>query len=221
MIKLKGIYKSYVTPYQKLSVLKGIDLVICAGEMVSIMGSSGSGKTTLLNVMGLLDGFEEGFYWIDGKSVAILNEDEKAVLRNRTFGFVFQSANLIPQINILENVILPLTYRKASVREMREEGLAQLERLGLLEWRHHYPNELSGGQRQRVAIARAIINRPKIILADEPTGQLDSETTSSVMTLLSELNRELGCTTIIVTHDSEVAKSTQRIIRLKDGRICP
>jgi len=220
MIELHGIYKSYVTAYQTLSVLKGIDLRIDTGEVVSIMGASGSGKTSLLNILGLLDRFDEGSYRIDGESVAELNDDEMALFRNRMVGFVFQSANLIPQMDILENIVLPLTYRKMTDKAIREAGLSLLERLGLLEWQHHYPNELSGGQKQRVAIARAIITSPKIILADEPTGQLDSVTTVSVMALLRELNQELGCTTIIVTHDAEVAQTTQRIIHLKDGRIC-
>ena len=220
MIELQGIRKSYVTKYESLEVLKGIDLSVSAGEMVSIMGASGSGKTTLLNILGLLDRFDGGDYLVDGVSVKGMYDDDLARLRNRKFGFVFQSANLIPQMDLLENVILPLTYRDIPEREMREKGLALLERFSLAEWRRHYPNELSGGQKQRVAIARAIITEPEIILADEPTGQLDSSSTEVVMDILSGINRELGATLIVVTHEKYVAERAGRIIQIKDGMIC-
>ena len=220
MIELSGIRKSYVTKYETLEVLKGIDLSVPAGEMVSIMGASGSGKTTLLNILGLLDRFNEGDYLVDGVSVRGMYDDDLARLRNRKFGFVFQSANLIPQMDLLENVILPLTYRDIPEREMREKGMALLERFSLADWRRHYPNELSGGQKQRVAIARAIVTEPEIILADEPTGQLDSSSTEAVMDILSGINRESGATLIVVTHERIVAERAERIIQIKDGMIC-
>lgn len=220
MIELRQIRKSYVTKYETLPVLKGLDMCIGQGEMVSIMGASGSGKSTLLNILGLLDRFDEGEYLVDGQSVKGLNDDELAYLRNRKFGFVFQSANLISQMDLLDNVILPLTYRDMPEKEMRERGMVLLERFGLADWRRHYPNELSGGQKQRVAIVRAIITDPEIILADEPTGQLDSVSTAAVMDILTGINRETGATLILVTHEQGVAERAHRIVHIKDGEIC-
>ena len=220
MIELRDIHKTYITKDEPLPVLTGLGVSIERGEMVSIMGASGSGKSTLLNILGLLDHFDEGDYLIDGLSTKGLNGDERALLRNREFGFVFQSANLIPQMDLLDNVILPLTYRSMAEWEMKEKGMALLERFGLADWRRHYPNELSGGQKQRVAIARAIITQPRIILADEPTGQLDSISTAAVMDLLCGISQELGTTLILVTHELAVAKRAQRVIYLNDGVIC-
>lgn len=220
MIELRDIHKSYVTKYEELPVLKGINLHVRGGEMVSIMGMSGSGKTTLLNVMGLLDKFDEGEYLLDGRSVKDLSDDEMAFIRNEKIGFVFQSANLIPWMDIMDNVTLPLSYRKMSDKEILRRGTDMLDRFGLLEWRKHFPNELSGGQKQRVAIARAIITEPEIVFADEPTGQLDSATTDSVMDILTGINRDMGTTMIIVTHERTIAEKTGRIIGIKDGKIC-
>ena len=220
MIELRQISKSYITEFETLPVLKGISLKIEKGEMVSIMGASGSGKSTLLNIMGLLDRFDDGEYLVDGRSVKGMYDDELAILRNSKFGFVFQSANLIPQMDLLENVILPLTYRKMTEKEMREKGMALLERFGLAEWRRHFPNELSGGQKQRVAIARAIITDPEIILADEPTGQLDSISTEAVMDILCGINQEMDATLVLVTHEKAVAERASRIVYIKDGEIC-
>lgn len=220
MIELRQIRKSYVTRYETLPVLKGIDLKIEQGEMLSIMGASGSGKSTLLNILGLLDRFDQGEYLVDGESVKGMYDDDLACLRNRKFGFVFQSANLIPQMNLLENVIMPLTYRRLSDKEMKKKGMELLERFGLDAWCRHYPNELSGGQKQRVAIARAIITDPDVILADEPTGQLDSASTEAVMDILTGINRESGATLIVVTHEKSVADRAGRIIHIKDGEIC-
>ena len=220
MIELRDIHKSYVTKYEELPVLKGINLHVRGGERVSIMGMSGSGKTTLLNVMGLLDKFDEGEYLLDGRSVKDLSDDEMAFIRNEKIGFVFQSANLIPWMDIMDNVTLPLSYRKMSDKEILRRGTDMLDRFGLLEWRKHFPNELSGGQKQRVAIARAIITEPEIVFADEPTGQLDSATTDSVMDILTGINRDMGTTMIIVTHERTIAEKTGRIIGIKDGKIC-
>lgn len=217
MIELREIHKTYTTRYEVLPVLKGVDLRVRRGELIAITGASGSGKSTLLNVLGLLDKFDAGEYLLEGKSVAELNDDQMAFFRNQKIGFVFQSANLIPQMDVLDNIILPLTYRKMSEKESRRKGEEMLERFDLLGWRRHYPYELSGGQRQRVAIGRAIITQPCLILADEPTGQLDSVTTQSVMDLLCEINRTAETTMVIVTHEQVVAERAKRIVCIKDG----
>ena len=191
---------------------------IDAGEYVSIMGASGSGKSTMLNILGILDDYDEGQYVLDGKRIQHLSETQSAAYRNKMIGFIFQSFNLIPFKNALENVALPLFYKGITRKRRNQMAMDYLDRLGLKEWWHHYPNELSGGQKQRIAIARALITKPSIILADEPTGALDSTTTEEVMQLLTEVNN-MGITTIIVTHEQSVAEKTKRIIHLKDGII--
>jgi len=218
MIHLDDINKTYFGA-QPLHVLKGITLDIEAGEFVSIMGASGSGKSTLLNILGILDNYDTGEYWLDGTLIKNLSERKAAEYRNRMIGFIFQSFNLIGFKTAVENVELPLFYQGVSRRKRHQMALEYLERLGLLDWATHYPNELSGGQRQRVAIARALITQPRIILADEPTGALDSKTSVEVMQLLKELNEQDHMTEIIVTHDPNVAHQTKRIIRIVDGVI--
>ena len=218
MIHLDDINKTYFGA-QPLHVLKGITLDIGAGEFVSIMGASGSGKSTLLNILGILDNYDTGEYWLDGTLIKNLSERKAAEYRNRMIGFIFQSFNLIGFKTAVENVELPLFYQGVSRRKRHQMALEYLERLGLLDWATHDPTALSGGQRQRVASARALITQPRIILADEPTGALDSKTSVEVMQLLKELNEQDHMTEIIVTHDPNVAHQTKRIIRIVDGVI--
>ena len=203
---------------QPLHVLKDIDLSINQGEYVSIMGASGSGKSTLLNVLGILDDYDTGRYMLDGKLIAGLSEKKAAVYRNKMIGFVFQSFNLSSFKNAMENVALPLFYKGVARKKRNQLALDYLEKVGLKDWWHHYPNELSGGQKQRIAIARALIAQPKIILADEPTGNLDSKTSEEIMRLFDELH-EAGNTILLITHDSKIASKTRRSVRLIDGKV--
>lgn len=218
MIHLKDVNKTYDNG-QPLHVLKGIDLDIGRGEFVSIMGASGSGKSTLLNILGILDNYDSGEYWLNGTLIKNLSETRAAEYRNRMIGFIFQSFNLISFKTAVENVELPLFYQGVGRRQRHRMALDYLDRLGLKDWAGHYPNEMSGGQKQRVAIARALITRPQIILADEPTGALDSKTSVEVMKLLKQLNEEEGMTIVVVTHESGVANETNKIVHIRDGVI--
>lgn len=218
MIRLQGINKTYYNG-APLHVLKGIDLQIEKGEFVSIMGASGSGKSTLLNILGILDNYDSGKYYLNDVLIKNLSETRAAEYRNRMIGFIFQSFNLISFKNAMENVALPLFYQGVGRKKRNELALEYLDKLGLKEWAHHMPNELSGGQKQRVAIARALISKPQIILADEPTGALDSKTSVEVMNILKELHDREGLTIVVVTHESGVANQTNKIIHIKDGVI--
>lgn len=218
MIQLKNIRKAYQTGYNRLEVLKGIDLHLEEGAFASIMGSSGSGKSTLLNILGILDEYDEGEYRLDGTLIQGLSQTEAAQYRNQFIGFVFQSFNLLPFKTAAENVALPLYYQKVDRNERHKRALEYLDMVGLADWSDHLPTQLSGGQQQRVAIARALITQPKVILADEPTGALDSKTSYEVMELFKKVNRE-GMTVLIVTHENDIAAMTKQIIRLRDGLI--
>ena len=218
MLKINNLHKSYKMGDSSLHVLKGIDLHVDKGEMVAIMGSSGSGKSTLLNIIGILDELDSGEYTLDGIEIKDLTEKKAAQYRNKFLGFVFQSFNLINFKNALENVALPLYYQGQKRKERQEKAMFHLEKVGLADWSTHLPNELSGGQKQRVAIARALVNKPSIILADEPTGNLDSKSGNEILKFFAKLHKD-GNTIIMVTHEESVAKLSKRRIDIFDGKI--
>jgi len=221
LIELKDIYKTYHIGDMDVPVLKGVSLRIAKGELVALMGSSGSGKSTLMNILGCLDRPTSGEYWLNQKEVGRFSPDDRALLRNSTMGFVFQSFNLLPRATALENVSMPLSYAVSHIsdKEARKRAEEMLGRVGLEDRMDHEPSQLSGGQQQRVAIARALINRPPVLFADEPTGNLDSSTSNEVLQMFRKLNQEDGITIIIVTHDPAVAKHANRVIRITDGVI--
>lgn len=218
MIRIENLHKSYPMGNRSLHVLKGLDFNVEEGELVAIMGSSGSGKSTLLNILGMLDNYDEGSYTLGDVLIKKMDETKAAKYRNKFLGFVFQSFNLINYKNALENVVLPLYYQGVSRKEREEKALKYLDDVGLKDWANHLPTELSGGQKQRVAIARAMVGEPKVLLADEPTGALDSNTSKEVMDLIQKINKA-GKTILVVTHEEDIAQMCSRIVRLKDGVI--
>jgi putative ABC transport system ATP-binding protein len=218
VIHLEQLRKSYYLGKQELPVLKGIDLDIYKNEFVALMGPSGSGKSTLMNILGCLDTLTDGKYVLNGNDVSKMNDNELAEIRNQEIGFVFQQFNLLPRLSALENVALPLIYAGVSKKERTERALEMLEKVSLADRSHHKPNELSGGQIQRVAIARALVNRPSIILADEPTGNLDSKTSVEIMGLITDIHK-LGNTVVLVTHEEDIARYAKRVVRLRDGLV--
>jgi putative ABC transport system ATP-binding protein len=218
VLRLSKVNKFYKVGAHSLHVLRDLDIDVKDGEFVAIMGASGSGKSTLLNILGILDDYDSGEYWLGDTLIRSLSERKAAHYRNRFIGFVFQSFNLLPFKTALENVALPLYYQGITRRKRNQIAAQYLERVGLRDWADHTPAEMSGGQKQRVAIARSLIAKPRLILADEPTGALDSETSTQIMDLLSEIHRT-GITMLVVTHDAEIAKRCQRTIRLKDGQV--
>jgi ABC-type lipoprotein export system ATPase subunit len=221
LIELKEIHKTYYLGEIDLPVLKGVSLNVKHGELVALMGASGSGKSTLMNILGCLDHPTSGEYWLDGREISGLTAKEQARLRNRMVGFVFQNYNLLPRTTALENVLMPLTYTKENLSEhqMRQRAAELLQKVGLGDRTDHQPSQLSGGEQQRVAIARSLVNRPRVLFADEPTGNLDSRTSEEILQMFQQLNSAEGITLILVTHDPNVAQHAQRIIRIKDGLI--
>ena len=221
LIRLEDVYKTYHVGELDVPVLKGVSATVERGEMIALVGTSGSGKSTLMNILGCLDHPTAGQYWIDGEEVSSFNSDQRAMVRNRKIGFVFQSFNLLPRTSALENVVMPLSYTAAhlSEKEGHKRGEEMLKLVGLGDRMDHEPSQLSGGQQQRVAIARALVNKPPLLFADEPTGNLDSRTTEEVLRMFQKLNDEEGITIILVTHDTNVANHAKRIIRMKDGVI--
>ena len=219
LIELKDIYKTYFLGEIQVPVLKGVTLQVGRGELVALMGVSGSGKSTLMNILGCLDHPTSGEYWLDGEEVSKFSANQRAVLRNNKIGFVFQNFNLLARTSAVENVMMPLSYGSVSDREARKRAMEMLERVGLGDRYHHHPSQLSGGQQQRVAIARSLINRPPLLFADEPTGNLDSRTSEEVLAMFQQLNEREGITIILVTHDPGVAQHAKRTIRIHDGLI--